>query len=607
MSNEFFDNELSAFVWSNKYRYVAADSNVAERSVGDTWKRVAQAAASVETTQQALWADRFHEMLKGFRFLPAGRILAAAGTSHKATLFNCFVMGHIDDSVSGIFETLRESALTLQYGGGIGCDFSTLRPGGSMAVSSGRTASGPVSFMHLWNAMCSTLLSTGNRRGAMMGVLRCDHPDILDFIEAKRKQGALTNFNLSVQVTDDFFRAVDDSRDWPLIFPVDDPKSADDTCTQRWPGFSTPVSCAVHARIPASELWDRIVRAAYDTAEPGVLFVDRINQLNNLYYREFITETNPCGEVPLPPFGACNLGSINLAAHVECPFSARATLDVERINQIARDATRFLDNVIDLSPFPLEEQATEARATRRIGLGVTGLGDALIMLGHRYDSDAGRELAADVLRRIRDEAYSASVALAEEKGCFPCFEKDAYLSGQYVSQLPDRIRKGIADTGIRNSHLMAIAPAGSISILANNVSSGIEPVFSSKMERVVLGRDRLPIAHDAMDYAYSQWLRLEGNNARLPEAFVTARELSPDAHLLMAAALQPLVDNSISKTVNVAESIPLEDFRGIYRRAFDLGLKGCTTFRPNPVTGAILSEGHVPDAFHCGASEREVD
>jgi ribonucleoside-diphosphate reductase alpha chain len=545
-------------------------------------------------------------MLQSFGFLPGGRILASAGTDYEATLFNCFVMGSIDDSMAGIFERLKESALTMQRGGGIGCDFSTLRPGGAAARSSGRTASGPVSFMHLWNAMCSTLLSQGNRRGAMMGVLRCDHPDILEFIEAKRVSGALTNFNLSVQVTDEFLDAADQDREWPLVFPVMSSDAGADARIEaggesrilRWPGFAEPVACTVRSTVSARELWQRIVDAAYETAEPGVLFVDRVNEQNNLYYREHITTTNPCGEVPLPPNGACNLGSINLAAHVISPFSSSARFDLERIGQLARDATRFLDNVIDLSSFPIEAQAVEERATRRIGVGITGLADALIMLGLKYDSDEGRDMARTVLELIRNEAYSASIALAEERGPFSDFDRDAYLAGQYVSALPDRLRDGIASSGIRNSHLLAIAPAGSISILANNVSSGVEPVFAARMRRTVLDVEQTPVQHEAVDFAYSAWLGAGASAGSLPPAFTTAHELAPEDHLQMAAALQPLVDSSIAKTVNVAENTARDSFGRIYRRAFDLGLKGCTVFRSNPVRGQVFSA--EPEAFDRG-------
>ena len=600
-----FDNELSSRVWNNKYRYAPA-GGAAETTIQETWRRVARAVASVENSGRSDHEEEFLAILDGFRFLPAGRILAAAGTSLNATLFNCFVMGRIDDSIPGIFERLRESALTMQLGGGIGCDFSTLRPGGSRAAASGRTASGPVSFMRLWNAMCTTLLSRGNRRGAMMGVLRCDHPDILDFIEAKRTGSDLTNFNLSVGVTDELLRALDDGSDWPLAFPADGGVEAGETVMRRWPGTDAPIACAVHATLPASQIWQAIVGAAYDAAEPGVLFLDRINDVNNLYYRELITATNPCGEVPLPPFGACNLGSVNVAAFVEAPYSPRAAIDIEAIGRVAHVAARFLDNVIDLSPFPLEAQAAEARGTRRIGLGITGLGDALIMLGLPYDSEAGRAVAVDVMQRIRDEAYRASIELAGERGSFPYFERDAYLGGRYVATLPDEIRDGIARGGIRNSHSLAIAPAGSISVLANNVSSGIEPVFAAESDRIMIGRDGMRHSHRAVDHAYAIW-KSRAQGTGLPKAYITAHEISPEGHLLMSAALQPLVDNSISKTVNVAEDISREEFSGIYRRAFALGLKGCTVFRANPVTGAILSERPAPDAVHCCVPEREGD
>ena len=581
MSGGAFDNELSADVWRRKYRYAAAR----EATLADSWQRVADAVASVEGERQGGWARRFRAMLEDFRFLPAGRILASAGTASEATLFNCFVMGRIEDSIAGIFERLRESALTMQLGGGIGCDFSTLRPAGSRAAASGRTASGPVSFMHLWNAMCQALLSRGNRRGAMMGTLRADHPDILEFIDAKRVPGALTNFNLSVQVPDALLAAAASERDWELVFPGARPET-----------------------VPAALLWRRIVDAAYDTAEPGLLFVDRINGSNNLHYRETITTTNPCGEVPLPPFGACNLGSINLAAHVDAPFSARARLDLEAIGRLARDAVRFLDNVIDLSRFPLPEQAAEARATRRIGLGVTGLADALIMLGLRYDSAAGRDAATAALARIRDEAYAASIDLARTKGGFPALDRDAFLAGPYAGRLPGAIRDGIAEHGIRNSHLLSIAPAGSISVLANNVSSGIEPVFAARMDRRVMSSGGETLCYSIADHACAAWSKRGTSGGGLPPAFVSAAEVAPEDHLLMAAALQPLVDNSISKTVNVDSGLTREDFGRIYRRAFELELKGCTVFRPNPTRGEVLSAspaGH--ETVHCCVPEREGD
>jgi ribonucleoside-diphosphate reductase alpha chain len=577
VQDEYFDNDLSAQIWRTRYRYAAAGSAEGESSIRDTWQRVANAVASVESSNQGARRGEYLELLKGFRFLPGGRILASAGTARDATLFNCFVMGPIDDSMSGIFERLRESALTMQKGGGIGCDFSTLRPAGSRAMASGTIASGPVSFMHLWDSMCATLLSQGNRRGAMMGTLRCDHPDIVEFVTAKRTPGALGNFNLSVQVTDDFLRAVETGGSWDLRFPADGGEVLD--------------------TLRATDLWRDIASAAHASAEPGVLFVDRINRENNLYYREHITATNPCGEVPLPAFGACNLGSINLAAHVRDPFSPTARLDLDAIGKVTRSAIRFLDAVIDLSPFPLEAQASEARATRRIGLGVTGLADALIMLGLRYDSDAGRGQARVAVLRIRDEAYRASIDLAREKGPFPALDQDACLSGHYIASLPAHLRDGIAAHGIRNSHLLAIAPTGSISLLANNLSSGIEPVFAPRMERIVRGPDGEPAAHDTVDHACALWSR--SGAAGVPPACVSAREVSPEDHLLMAAALQPLIDQSISKTVNVPEQTSPEDIGAIYTRAYELGLKGCTVFRENSVRGSIITTAGAEEPAPC--------
>lgn len=593
-------DELSRHIWSTKYRHVRPDGT-AEASIDDTWRRVAAAVASVE--RDGAHEKAFLEALDGFKFLPAGRILAGAGTSLRTTLFNCFVMGYIEDSIESIFEHLKQGAITMQCGGGIGVDFSTLRPRGSEAATRGTIASGPVSFMKVWDAMCATLLSTGARRGAMMGTLRCDHPDIEEFVDAKRDPAALRNFNVSVQVTDELMQAVEADADWALCFPADEHDGDVETKRLRWPGRSDEVPCCIVRRVRARELWQRIMDAAYDSAEPGVLFVDRINAANNLYYREHITSTNPCGEIPLPAYGACDLGSINLAAFVREPFARSASLDFDAIERVVPVAVRMLDNVIDVSEYPLPEQANQARSSRRIGLGITGLGDALIMLGLHYGTDAARARAVEVLERIRNAAYRASIALAEEKGAFPSFERDAYLDGEYVGALPADIRDGIARSGIRNSHLLAIAPTGTISLLANNVSSGIEPVYALEGERRVLNRDGVSETRRTVDFAYAAWRREHGN-ARLPDVFVTAEALAPEAHLAMLAALQLLVDNSISKTINVAADIPRDDFAGIYRRAHALGLKGCTVFRPNEITGSVLTAEPGP---HCCSIEREGD
>ncbi|MEZ5540971.1 MAG: adenosylcobalamin-dependent ribonucleoside-diphosphate reductase [Pseudomonadota bacterium] len=604
---DWFRTPIARHIWETRYRLVP-DHAAAEASIEQTWQRVARTLAAIEHTRTADRERQFLELLRGFRFLPGGRILAGAGSGQRVTLFNCFVMGHIRDDLDGIFDALREGALTMQAGGGIGYDFSTLRPAGSAARASGRIASGPVAFMRVWDAMCDTVLSTGARRGAMMASLRCDHPDIEAFIDAKRAAGQLRHFNLSVQVSDAFMQAVADAADWPLLFPLEPGEGADcHSVLREWPGYEAPVACRVHASLPARELWERLMRAAYETAEPGVLFVDRINAGNNLAWRETIHTTNPCGEIPLPPYGACNLGSLNLTAFVQAPFTAGAALDLDALAAATRVATRLLDNVIDCSGFPLPQQAEQARGSRRLGLGITGLADALIMLDLHYASAAARETAVAALRTICHTAYRTSIALAREKGSFPYFERDAYLAGRFVRTLPDDIRSGIARYGMRNSHLTAIAPTGTISLLANNVSSGVEPVFALRYDRRVLDRDGSYRQFQVEDHAWQVYRAAGGDTRALPAAFVSAHALPPQAHLDMQAALQPYVDNAISKTINVPEDYPFAAFRELYGEAFRRGLKGCTLFRPNPVRGAVLdlqTPGTAAD-LHCCSIERE--
>ena len=598
MTADIFASEIGRAIWEARYRQPG------ERDLAASRARVARALATAEA-RPADWEPRFLEALRGFRFLPGGRILAGAGTDRQVTLFNCFVMGTIEDSVDGIFDALKEGALTMQQGGGVGYDFSTLRPAGTPARHSGTIASGPVSFMRIWDAMCATILSTGARRGAMMATLRVDHPDIETFIDAKREAGELTRFNLSVLVDDAFMAAVSADEEWPLLFPAAALETREGDLVERdWPGCAAPVACRVVRRVPARQLWARIMRATYDHAEPGVLFADRINQGNNLGYRERISATNPCGEIPLPPYGACDLGSINLTAFVRRPFTPEARFDLEAVAETAAVAVRMLDNVIDVSRFPLVAQAEQARGSRRVGLGLTGLADALIMLGRHYDSDAARESAAEVMRVITHEAYRTSVALAREKGPFPFFESGGYLAAPFVRALPADIREGIARHGIRNSHLTAIAPTGTISLLADNVSSGIEPVFRFRFTRRVLDADGTPRTREVTDRAWALW-RDEHAEDDPPSAFVQAGDLAPEAHLAMQAALQPYVDSAISKTINVPEELPFERFEHIYRRAFELGLKGCTTYRPNPVTGAVLQESG--SATPCCDIDRESD
>jgi ribonucleoside-diphosphate reductase alpha chain len=561
---------ISQRIWDMKYRLRSASGEVVDKTIEDTWRRVAAALAAPER-DAAQWTERFYAALTDFKFLPAGRVVAGAGSARSVTLFNCFVMGVIPDDMGGIFAHLREAALTMQQGGGIGYDFSTLRPRGAPVKGVGADASGPLSFMDVWDAMCRTIMSAGYRRGAMMATLRCDHPDVEAFIEAKREPGRLRMFNLSVLVTDALMKAVEENAPWELSF------GGPDGAKTTW------------KVLPARELWDKIMRATYAYAEPGVIFIDRINRRNNLYYCEEITATNPCGEQPLPAYGACLLGSINLASLVEHPFSPEARLDLDRLRRLVSDCIRMMDNVVDISQFPLPRQQEEARRKRRIGLGVTGLADALILCGLRYGSAAAVAAAESWLGTIRREAYLASIALAAEKGAFPLFDRERYLAGETVKGLDEEVRAHIGQHGIRNALLTSVAPTGTISLFADNVSSGIEPVFSFRHTRNVLMPDGTRREEEVTDYAYRLFRRVKGEHAPLPDYFIDAQSLTPEDHVVMQAAVQRHIDSSISKTINVPAEIPFERFKDVYLQAYALGCKGCTTYRPNEVTGAVLA------------------
>ena len=555
---------ISSRIWDMKYRLKAADGTPIDGTIEDSWRRVARALASVEAEPER-WEPTFYGALEGFKFLPAGRILAGAGAERQVTLFNCFVMGRIADDMTAIFEHLKEAALTMQQGGGIGYDFSTLRPKGAPVKGVGADASGPLPFMDCWDAMCRTIMSAGFRRGAMMGCLRCDHPDIEAFIEAKRDPGRLRMFNLSVLVTDPFMQAVKDNASWELRFEG-----------------------VVYKTVSARALWERIIRSTYAYAEPGVIFIDRINRANNLAYCEEIFATNPCGEQPLPPYGACLLGSINLASLVQDPFEPGAALDMAALEALTATAVRMLDNAIDCSRFPIEAQHEEAQAKRRIGLGVTGLADAFIMCRARYGSDAANDLIEQWMGGLQRAAYLASAQLAAEKGAFPLYDAARYAESPTVQGLDDDVRAAIAAAGVRNALLTSVAPTGTISLLAGNVSSGIEPVFSYSYTRNVLMPDGTRRAESVDDHAYLLFRRLKGDATQLPDYFVDAQSLRPADHLAVQARVQAFVDSSISKTINCPEEMEFDDFKDVYMRAYDLGCKGCTTYRPNPVTGAVL-------------------
>ena len=559
-----FDAPIAEQIWDMKYRFRDADGTAIDGSVEDSWRRIARALAEPEA-DPARWEQPFYEALEDFRFLPAGRITAGAGTGRQVTLFNCFVMGTIPDTMAGIFDALKEAALTMQQGGGIGYDFSTIRPRGAEVKGVAADASGPLSFMDVWDAMCRTIMSAGSRRGAMMATMRCDHPDIEAFIEAKRDPARLRMFNLSVLVTDAFMAAVKADGPWELVF-----------------------GGRVYHTVQARDLWNRIMRSTYDYAEPGVIFIDRINAMNNLGYAETIAATNPCGEQPLPPYGACLLGSINLPRLVKDAFGPAASMDRTALDRLVRTAVRMMDNVVDASRFPLPEQAQEAAAKRRIGLGVTGLADALLMLGLRYGSEEAAKATGEWMHAIARAAYLASVDLAKEKGPFPLFEAEGYLASGNMRHMDDDVRQAIAAYGIRNALLTSIAPTGTISLYAGNVSSGIEPVFAYAYTRKVLQKDGSRTEEEVVDYAVRLW-REKFGDAPLPDHFVNAQTLPPLDHVRMQAAAQEWVDSSISKTINCPADISFDDFKEVYMAAWDQGCKGCTTYRPNDVTGSVLT------------------
>ena len=565
-----FAAPIAEQIWDMKYRFKAADGAPIDKTVEDTWRRIARDLARVEDDPTA-WEEKFYAALEDFRYLPAGRITAGAGTARQVTLFNCFVMGTIPDSMGGIFEMLREAALTMQQGGGIGYDFSTIRPKGADVKGVAADASGPLSFMDVWDAMCRTIMSAGPRRGAMMATMRCDHPDIEDFITAKSDPARLRMFNVSVLVTDAFMEAVKEDGPWDLKF-----------------------GDLVYHTVQARDLWNKVMQSTYNYAEPGVIFIDRMNAANNLNYVETIAATNPCGEQPLPPYGACLLGSINLARLVAEPFEKTATLDDALLDDLVATAVRMMDNVVDASRFPLPQQAAEAQAKRRIGLGVTGLADALLMVGLRYGSEEAARQTDRWLHAIARAAYLASVQLAKEKGAFPLFDAEQFLASGAMQIMDDDVRDAIREHGIRNALLTSIAPTGTISLYAGNVSSGIEPVFAYAYTRKVLQKDGSRTEEEVVDYAVQMWRNKFGDR-ELPEYFVNAQTLSPSDHVRMQAAAQTWVDSSISKTINCPEDIGFEAFKDVYMMAWDTGCKGCTTYRPNDVTGSVLTVSETKD------------
>ena len=598
MEHNVFRTPIAEQIWDQKYRFKDLEGNPIDKTVQDTWLRIATALAECEEgdyrgpdgtfqcSKKDYWVEEFYSVLENFAFIPAGRINAGAGTDRNVTLFNCFVMGTVPDSMVGIFSGLTEAAITMQAGGGIGYDFSTIRPKGAPVIGVGADASGPLTFMDVWDSMCKTVMSAGSRRGAMMATMRCDHPDIEEFIEAKRDPNRLRHFNVSVLVTDDFMDAVKVNGDFELKFNNE-----------------------VYRTVNARSLWDKIMMSTYHYAEPGVIFIDRINQRNNLSNFERIASTNPCGEQPLPPYGACLLGSINLCALITPDFR----VDEEKLKHTVSVAIRMMDNVVDVSKFPLPEQEVEAKQKRRIGLGVTGLGSALALMGLTYGSKDAVKFTRKIMKMVAVAAYQASIDLAKEKGPFPLLEHDwngyhKYVTTDNIQSMPIDIIRGIQEHGIRNSLLTSIAPTGTISLYAGNVSSGIEPIFALEYTRKVLEKDGSKREELVQDYAVRKYKSIHGDDAELPESFVTAQTLKPEDHVKMQAAAQRWVDSSISKTVNVPEDISFDEFKSVYMLAWETGCKGCTTYRPNEVTGSVLevkNEEKVEDVG--GACELKYD
>ena len=579
-----------------------------ESGLEDVYRRVARALASVELPaerekHEALFLENLHAGAIG-----AGRIMSAAGTAIQATLINCFVQpvgdciqGVDDGGYPGIYEALREAAETMRRGGGVGYDFSRIRPRNAEVKGTSSMASGPCSYINVFDQSCSTVESAGARRGAQMGVLRIDHPDVQEFITAKRTPGRWNNFNVSVGMSDGFMQALNDDQPWELVH-----KARPGAGLIAKGAFQRADGLWVYQTVAARELWDTVMTSAYDFAEPGILFLDNINTDNNLRYCESIAATNPCGEQPLPPYGCCDLGPIILTRFVRHPFGfdGEPEFDFEAFEASVATQVRALDNVLEVTFWPLPQQQAESSAKRRIGVGFTGLGNALTMLRLRYDAPEGCDMAARIAERLRDAAYAASVALAAEKGAFPKFDAEGYLApGTFASRLPAELQQAIRAGGIRNSHLLSIAPTGTVSLaFADNASNGIEPAFSWMYKRKKRESDGSTTEYAVEDHAWRLYRELGGDVNRLPDYFVSALEMSATSHIAMMQAVQPFIDTAISKTVNVPADCAYDDFKSLYQQAWRARLKGLATYRPNAILGSVLEVHASPEALPAAAS-----
>lgn len=587
---DLFSQVVTLDVWRDKYR------DGSEKHPFESFLRVVK---GVYRDDLQLHADNAYLAMKAGLWVPAGRIQAGAGTTKVVTWINCYVSRTIQDSMVGIMDALKEAALTQQQGGGIGMNFSTLRPTGAYLHRTGAVASGPLPFMDMWHSMCGTIMSAGSRRGAMMGVMADWHPDLLKFIEAKRMKGRLTNFNVSVLVSDAFMAAVEEDEEWVLHFPVKPAEGNNLGSFLDEEGIEQYIY-AVHR---ARDLWERITANTYEYSEPGVIFIDRVNDLNNLYYCEHIDATNPCGEQPLPPWGACNLGAVNLARMVDRPFKPEAKFNFGLLAEATKIGVRFLDNVIDQTPYPLAEQQLEQQRKRRIGLGVMGLADAMVMLGHRYGSDTSIRMTQAIMQYLALEAYTASFHLGRERGTFPLWNREKFASAHFVQKIVTAgAPQEILEVGTRNGVLLTIAPTGTTTILMGNTSGGCEPVFAWETKRKVLQPDNSFKDYRVLNYAKKVYEHL--GSPTLPrdkmEAFVTAQELEVRDHLRIQAACQEWVDASISKTINIPKNYSKQAFQEVYDVAYEMGLKGCTTYRPSDIRGSILEDASkdVPEAEH---------
>lgn len=547
-------------VWADEVKY---------RQEGETFGQKCSRVAQALSDGQEHY-NHFKDILKDQRFLPGGRVQSAVGSYRQTTAFNCFVMKKVPDSLMGIMDVATEAAKTMQLGGGVGYDFSGIRPKGARIKSLGSQASGPVSFMGIMDAVCKTIASAGHRRGAQMGCLRVDHPDIMEFITAKTNSHHLTQFNISVLVTDEFMAAVKEDKPYDLQFEG-----------------------RVYDTVRARALWDSILRATWDWAEPGVIFIDRVNEMNNLWYCERISATNPCGEQPLPEYGACLLGSFNTTRYTKLTENGY-TFNWAQLQHDIPVVVRAMDNVIDETTYPLPEQETEAKNKRRMGLGITGLANTLGALGIRYGSQEAQDFTKTLLKFIANNSYMSSASLAAEKGAFPLYS-EAYLSSKFINKLDPDVQEAIRIHGIRNSHLTSIAPTGTISLTANNISSGIEPVFSTSYERTVQTSEG-PRVEKVEDYAYREW----GITCE------TADQITVQEHVDMLNAAQEWVDSACSKTCNVGDSVGWDEFKEVYMRAFDGGAKGCTTFRAAGKRFGILNASASEDVVEEDHTDDEV-